>query len=57
MCLKPLSLEDLSRLPPNQKSKHLQNKLENIQKELLRETEQRYRTITQTTIFNILQSV
>lgn len=60
MCLKPLSLEDLSRLPPDQRRRRLQEKADDIQKELQRETEQRYITvslstelphITQTTIF------
>uniref|UniRef100_A0A8C1NF90 Thyroid hormone receptor interactor 10 n=1 Tax=Cyprinus carpio TaxID=7962 RepID=A0A8C1NF90_CYPCA len=37
---KPSSLEDLSRLPPDQRRRRLQEKIDDIQKELQRETEQ-----------------
>uniref|UniRef100_A0A8C1LP38 Thyroid hormone receptor interactor 10b n=1 Tax=Cyprinus carpio TaxID=7962 RepID=A0A8C1LP38_CYPCA len=37
--LAPPSLEDLSRLPPDQRSRRLQEKINDIQKELQRETE------------------
>ncbi|XP_016385674.1 cdc42-interacting protein 4 homolog isoform X1 [Sinocyclocheilus rhinocerous] len=36
----PSSLEDLSRLPPDQRRRRLQEKIDDIQKELQRETEQ-----------------
>uniref|UniRef100_A0A8C1TTI8 Thyroid hormone receptor interactor 10b n=1 Tax=Cyprinus carpio TaxID=7962 RepID=A0A8C1TTI8_CYPCA len=39
VCVKPPSLEDLSRLPPDQRSRRLQEKINDIQKELQRETE------------------
>uniref|UniRef100_A0A8C1NBK2 Thyroid hormone receptor interactor 10 n=1 Tax=Cyprinus carpio TaxID=7962 RepID=A0A8C1NBK2_CYPCA len=40
VCVKPSSLEDLSRLPPDQRRRRLQEKIDDIQKELQRETEQ-----------------
>uniref|UniRef100_A0A673FT93 Cdc42-interacting protein 4 homolog n=1 Tax=Sinocyclocheilus rhinocerous TaxID=307959 RepID=A0A673FT93_9TELE len=40
VCFKPSSLEDLSRLPLDQRRRRLQEKIDDIQKELQRETEQ-----------------
>ncbi len=49
VCLKPLSLEDLARLPLDQRRRRLQEKIDDMQKELQRETEQRYITVSLST--------